>query len=704
MKKIGTIVGGLVVVLVALVVAGVAVLKSMDFNAYKGLIAEEAEKATGRKLVIAGDLNLEISLNPALAVEGVTFANASWGSRPEMAKLKRLEAQVALLPLIGGQVRVERLVLEGLDLLAETDTAGRGNWEFGEPPPKAEAKSKSTAGGGPLPVVNLVELKDIKVIYKDGKTGETITAALDYLEMVAKNATTPLHFKVAGAYNGAPYKASGKLGSIDALIGGKALPVKAAVEALGAMLAVEGRIADPMAAKGLDLSIKLDVPSPPDTVKAAAAIVPGLEGVGPVPALPIAFDGKVQDVPGGYAVQDMKLTVGGNDLAGRLAVYIGGARPRIDADLVSSRFNVDELLPKQEKAAEVPARAEPAVGSGKTRVFSADPLPLDGLKAADVNIKFQGKALIAQGMPIENVNLALSLAEGRLVLKPFGFGIFGGTVGGNLALDGSRKTPTLGLDLDIKQVDYGKVLEAQGLKDIAKGKVDARIDVKGTGASVRALMAGLSGKARVVTQGGRIESNALNILSADVASALPMVKSEGDKDIRCGVIHFNVTKGQAKARAIVFETGGISVVGTGRVNLATEGLDLRIDPKARKSSLIKLAMMPIMVGGVMADPSVTPDTVETVKAVATVVGAVATGGLSVLGQAVMGETSGNVDDTDYCKLALAGKTVVRRTPEASKKTAAPDSKLPSQQPRSVEDAVKGVGESLGKSLKGLFRN
>ena len=113
MNKWLKIFGALVVVIVAAGVAGIAILSQMDFNQYKGLIAEEAKKATGRDLVIAGDLNLEISLTPAIAVDGVSFSNATWGSRPDMVTIKRFAAEVSLLPLLSGQVVVNRLLVEG---------------------------------------------------------------------------------------------------------------------------------------------------------------------------------------------------------------------------------------------------------------------------------------------------------------------------------------------------------------------------------------------------------------------------------------------------------------------------------------------------------------------------------------------------------------------------------------------------------------
>ena len=128
MKRLFKTISILGVLLIAVVVAAVAVLSSLDFNDYKGVIAEEAKKATGRDLKISGDLKLNISLTPSLYVDGVTFANAPWGSRPDMVTLKRLEAEVALLPLLSSKVDVKRVVLIGLDLLAETDKQGRGNW------------------------------------------------------------------------------------------------------------------------------------------------------------------------------------------------------------------------------------------------------------------------------------------------------------------------------------------------------------------------------------------------------------------------------------------------------------------------------------------------------------------------------------------------------------------------------------------------
>jgi uncharacterized protein involved in outer membrane biogenesis len=93
----------------AVVVAVYAVLSSLSFEDLRDLAQDEAKSLTGRELAIAGPIDLKISLKPEIVLEDVTFANAPWGSRPSMVELKRFELQVALLPLLTGDIQVRRL-------------------------------------------------------------------------------------------------------------------------------------------------------------------------------------------------------------------------------------------------------------------------------------------------------------------------------------------------------------------------------------------------------------------------------------------------------------------------------------------------------------------------------------------------------------------------------------------------------------------
>lgn len=186
--------------LVALIVAAILVVSQLDFSRYKPLIAEKVKAATGRDLVIAGPIHLAPSLVPSLAVENVRFQNAAFGSRPDMITAQRLEAAVALLPLLRGEFDIRRVVLIAPDILLETDKSGRGNWEFGASPPSSAAPAATPSPDRALPSLGALVIEDGLLTYRDGVSGKATSLALKRL-MASGN---PLAIDLTGAYDGKP--------------------------------------------------------------------------------------------------------------------------------------------------------------------------------------------------------------------------------------------------------------------------------------------------------------------------------------------------------------------------------------------------------------------------------------------------------------------------------------------------------------------
>ena len=98
------ILGIIIFLIVAVTVTIYAILSSYDFNNLKPQIAQMVKDSTGRELFLGGDIEIKIGLTPTLVIEDVSFQNVSWGSRPEMAKIKRLELKLAVLPLFRRRV------------------------------------------------------------------------------------------------------------------------------------------------------------------------------------------------------------------------------------------------------------------------------------------------------------------------------------------------------------------------------------------------------------------------------------------------------------------------------------------------------------------------------------------------------------------------------------------------------------------------
>ncbi len=250
----------LAVLVVGVRAAGAIYISTIDFNQYRGLIAEQAKAATGRDLVIKGELKLALGFTPAVAVDDVTFANAPWGTRPEMATVKRFEAQVELLPLISGNIKVKRIVLVNADILLETDAQGRGNWVFdtGAKPTQPSAPQPTTSGApGKLPVVSEVVVRDSKLVYRDGRTRQVSELDLQRVSLRANSDNDPLKIDVDGAFNGHSFQVVGQVGAIAALTRtGTPYPVSLVVRSPEAgTIKVDGQIKEPMTGKGYELAV-----------------------------------------------------------------------------------------------------------------------------------------------------------------------------------------------------------------------------------------------------------------------------------------------------------------------------------------------------------------------------------------------------------------------------------------------------------------
>ena len=111
-------------VFVVLIVALYAFVEFYDFNKFKPLIARAVKNATGRELNIKGDIDIDFGIRPTIVVEDVSFQNAAWSARPDLGRVKRLEVQMAVWPLISGKFDFAHLVLVEPDVIVEFDSSG----------------------------------------------------------------------------------------------------------------------------------------------------------------------------------------------------------------------------------------------------------------------------------------------------------------------------------------------------------------------------------------------------------------------------------------------------------------------------------------------------------------------------------------------------------------------------------------------------
>jgi len=98
-------------------------------QAARAWMQSAASRALGHPVRIAGPIAVGLGLIPRLVVQNVTVLNGPGFSRPELALARRVEARLAVFPLLSGTIELRDLRLRGFDARFERDAAGRGNWQ-----------------------------------------------------------------------------------------------------------------------------------------------------------------------------------------------------------------------------------------------------------------------------------------------------------------------------------------------------------------------------------------------------------------------------------------------------------------------------------------------------------------------------------------------------------------------------------------------
>jgi AsmA protein len=204
------IAGGLIV----LVVAAVAIFAmTFDPNRYKGEVERIARERTGRTLQLKGPL--EIAFYPSLGakVSGVTLSERA--ADREFLSFDSAHASVALLPLLRGDVVVDRVRLSGLKAQIVKGKDGKFNFQDliepqdQKPAAKTEEKKKASQGGPVKFDIAGVTVERASVTYRDMNSGQEITLSDLKLDTgrIAENAQGKIDFSTLLKRNTPPLEA-----------------------------------------------------------------------------------------------------------------------------------------------------------------------------------------------------------------------------------------------------------------------------------------------------------------------------------------------------------------------------------------------------------------------------------------------------------------------------------------------------------------
>ncbi|MCW8835914.1 MAG: AsmA family protein [Rhodospirillales bacterium] len=723
MRWIGRMVAVFFVLVAALAVSVLAIIKSTDVNDYRTAITEQAKLLTGRDLVIEGELGIDVSLSPSIVVEGIRFANAPWGSKPEMLFVRRMEARLNLLPLITGDIQVETVVLIEPTVLLEKDASGRGNWIFDVPDKARQAASSAPLS---LPAVHRVIIRDAHVVYVDPNAKIRQEAAVKSLDAWAENLDSPIHMDVSAEVGGRRFDAVVQLGGIrNLLVAGTPYPVSVEGAVGGAQIRIQGTVGKPL--EGRDLNLTFSAAG--DDIRSIADYMGGGFDVPALGAYSVA--GRLGDTVSGYSLEGLAVRAGGSDIGGSVNISLKSPRPRIEGKLESSLINLDPLIGESDGPSEKTSGSDEATG-GK-RLFPTTSLSVEPLSSFDGRIDLVVRRVTAGRVVIDDLDLVAVVEHGRMTLAPIRGDVAGGRISGEVVVEDASGLLAVRVDLDGREMAFDRLLrELLGEEFMEGGRADFHANLAGTGRTVAEIMATLNGQFRTTVGEGRILNTSIDLAGADLFGALisginPFSKKDDASVLECAAIRLNIVEGIATAdKGIGLRTEKMDVLGEGTIDLGGEALDLRVSTGARTGIGIGAGSVASLVHlrGTFAEPSVA---VDPLKAAINVGTAVATGGLSLLAGALIDKIA---PGEDPCKVALGlvaqnRKTgtvnqpsdvandgeAVKTTPEATDGgavSAAPEStetvdKNPEESKQSGPvEIIGGIGKTIGDGIGKLL--
>ncbi len=576
--RLKTILLGLVGLVVVIVVGLVIAVATVDPNDYRSDIQDVVKDATGRQLTLGGDLELGISLRPTIVARDVELSNAEWGTQPQMVKAKELDVQVALLPLLSGDIHIVSLTVDGAEILLETNSDGVGNWQFGAQDAGDEVATDKML----LPRIDGMAITDASITYLDGVTGEKRKVDIESVELSTDSPSGPLNIDLKATSDDEGLTVSGVAGSLDALMGDDSAPVDLSIAAYGVTMTLKGTIGAVSSTGNLDLD--LDVSSD-DPSKAASVVGVTLPYDG---ALKVA--GNVKGTFQTFDLTGLSADVAGIKATGDISVDQSGDRPSVSGKLAVDEFDVSAFGGGEGESS--------SDSSGK--VFPSDPLPVEGLQAVDADIEVTIATLKTPFMVARNVVVPIKLASGDLKMDGMTATVAGSTVSSTLDLNASTATPAMVLKMTADSLNVGQMLKDAAVTEMLSGDGDLKVDVNGTGVSIAAIMASLNGEASLLMEEGQLDTGGLELLMGGSNALIGTLITSGTNaaQLNCLAIDYVIKDGIADQKVFLIDTQFSTVVGEGKIDLGKETIDLLITPKSKDVSLS--VAVPVRVGGTLA--------------------------------------------------------------------------------------------------------
>ena len=539
-------------------------------------------------------LHVKLGRTTRIEAEGITIANPEgWPGGGNFAEIERLGLDVDAMAYIKGrQIVLPVIDVQSPKVDAQQLADGKANWDFPALTGPGEPSS------GPETKLGTLRIADGQAHVRDAKLNADFQVALETQD--SKDGTGQIVAKAKGTYAKQPITAEFVGGALLSLRDAATpYPVDLKLANGPTRVTLAGTIQNPLAFQGAQLKLDLAGPDMSLLLPLTGIAIPK------TPAYHVA--GKLDYADGVVKFQQFAGKVGSSDLGGNLQVDTKPARPVVTADLSSKLVDLKDLGGFIGAEPGDAGKGTKRAVANNGRVLPNDPINLPKLNAADVHLKYKAGRIQGRAQPLDNMRADMDIVNGNVHLHPVAFGIGGGQISSDIALDGRGEQQVHAkATINFQRVDVGKLLAATGVAQGA-GTMSGQAVVDGTGRSLADILGRGNGELKLfMGRGGNISALIADLSGFQFGNALLSALGIPTRsNLMCFAADVLLQQGAATVKTGMLDTDDHRVRLTGGANLRNEALGLMLETEGKHFSVGTIST-PIDINGSFAAPGFAP--------------------------------------------------------------------------------------------------